>query len=60
MNAMCSIPLSVKDKDKDPFIGPLEVVVGYSKDPEQRQAYMSFSHYEEHVARTTHHTHCCI
>ena len=27
-----------KDKDKDPFIGPQEFVVGYSKAPEQPQS----------------------
>ena len=27
-----------KDKDKDPFIGPQEFVVGYSKAPEQLQS----------------------
>ena len=41
-----------KDKDNNPFIGPQEFVVGYSKAPEQPQSsawpiYMSFSHYDE-------------
>ena len=30
--------MSVKDKDKDLFIGPQEFVVGYSKAPEQSQS----------------------
>ena len=47
------------DKDKDLFIDPQEFVVGYSKAPEH-WAYMSFSHYDEHGARTSHHMHCCI
>ena len=52
-----------KDKDKDLFIGPQEFVVGYSKAPEQPQSSarpMSFSHYDEDGARTSHRTHCCI
>ena len=30
--------LKDKDKDKDPFIGPQEFVVGYSKAPKQTQS----------------------
>ena len=29
---------TIKNKDKDPFIGPQEFVVGYSKAPEQPQS----------------------
>ena len=62
-NVLCAV--AFKDKDKDLFIGPHEFVVGYSKAPEQPQSsarpiYMSFSHYVEDGARTSHHTHCCI
>ena len=52
------------DKDKDLFIGRQEFVVGYSKVPEQPQSSarpnMSFSRYDEHGARTSHHMHRCI
>ena len=46
------------NEDKGLFIGPQEVVVGYSKAPEQ--PYMSFSRYDKDGARTSHHMHCCI
>ena len=58
-----------KDKeDKDLFICPQEIVVGYSKAPEQPQSsarprslgpllYMSFSRYDEHGARTSNDMH---
>ena len=51
------------DKDKDLFIGLQEFVVGYSKAPEQPQSSarpICHSHCDEHRARTSHHTHCCI
>ena len=53
-----------EDKHKDSFIDPQKFVVEYSTSPEQPQSsvglYMSFSHYDEHGARTSHQMHCCI
>ena len=47
-------------KEEDSFIDPQEFVVGYSMAPGQLKAYMSFSHYDKHGARISHHTDCCI
>ena len=52
-----------KEEDKDSFIGLQEFVVDILRLPSSRRAamaYISFPRYDEHRARTIHHTHCCI